>query len=145
MFQMYPASPDSPAFVIPRAGKYVPLLAFTVHQTIVKIIMDLQLKPSVFTFHSFRRSGDIFLLITMWHLTIFVCRAVGRVMLFVHIFKPPMLHIKLLHLFKLYYKIHSYFRGAWGLNPLFLPSRIFLNNITKITIKCLVVINGSII
>ena len=60
MFQMYPAAPDSPGFVIPRAGKYVPLLAFTVHQTIVKIIMDLQLKPSAFTFHSFRRSGGIF-------------------------------------------------------------------------------------
>ena len=34
----------------------------------------------------------------------------------------------------------------WGLNPLFLPSCcILLNNITKITNKCLVVINGPII
>ena len=35
---------------------------------------------------------------------------------------------------------------TWGLNPLFLPScSILLNNVTKITTKCLVVINGPII
>ena len=41
-------------------GRYVPLLAFTVCQTLAKIITALQLQPSAFTFHAFRRSGDTF-------------------------------------------------------------------------------------
>ena len=60
MFHMYPASPDSPAFVIPRGGRYVPLLAFAVRQTLAKIMMALQLQPSAFMFHAFRRSGATF-------------------------------------------------------------------------------------
>ena len=60
MFQMYPSSPNSLAFLVPRGGGYVPLLAFTVDQTLSKIIMDLQLHPSAFTFHAFRRSGATF-------------------------------------------------------------------------------------
>ena len=60
MFHMFPAPPDSPAFIVPRGGGYVPLLAFTVRQTLAKIIMSLQLQPSAFTFHAFRRSGATF-------------------------------------------------------------------------------------
>ena len=60
MFHMYPASPDSPAFVVSRGGRYVPLLAFAVCQTLGKIIMALQLQPSAFTFHAFRCSGATF-------------------------------------------------------------------------------------
>ena len=63
---------------------------------------------------------------------------------FIHICKPPMLHTKL-HIFpNLATKLIT--KKAWGLNPLFLLSGcILLNNITKITDKCLVVINGPII
>ena len=60
MFHKYPASPDSPAFVIPRGRKYEPLLTFAVRQTLTKIRMSLQLQPSAFTFHAFRRSGATF-------------------------------------------------------------------------------------
>ena len=106
MFQLYPASPNSLGFVVPRAGKYVPLLALTVRQTLAKIIMALQLKPSAFTFHAFRRSGAIFSfnnnvafedirLQGSWKGdTIYIC-------------KPPMLHRKLLLLSKHYFKIHN--------------------------------------
>ena len=60
IFIKYPAFPDSPAFIVPRGGRYVPLLAFTVRQTLAKIIMALLMKPSAFTFHAFRRSGATF-------------------------------------------------------------------------------------
>ena len=59
MFQLYPASPESPAFVIPRAGKYVPLLAYS-SPNIGKNYNDFAVLPSAFTFHAFRRSGATF-------------------------------------------------------------------------------------
>ena len=45
MFKLYPASSDSPVFVISRAGENVPLMAFTVRQT---------------TLNAYRRSGATF-------------------------------------------------------------------------------------
>ena len=60
MFQMFPASPDSPAFIVPRGRNHIPLLAYMVRQTLAKIIMSLQLDPSAFTFHVYRRSGATF-------------------------------------------------------------------------------------
>ena len=60
MFQLYPADPESPAFVIPRGKKCAPILAFTLRQTLAKILMALQLNPFAFTFHAFRRSEDTF-------------------------------------------------------------------------------------
>ena len=145
MFHMYPTSPDSPAFVVPRGGRYVPLLAFAVRQTLAKIIMALQLQPSAFTFHAFRRSGATFSFHNNVAFEDIRLQGSFKSDAIIHTCNPPMLHTRLLHPFKLYYKIYNFYIWAWALNPLFLPScYVLLNNITKITNKCLVVINGPI-
>ena len=56
-YTLYSTSSESPVFVILRAGKNAPFWLFLVQQTTAKIMVALNIQPSPFTFHSFRRRG----------------------------------------------------------------------------------------
>ena len=57
MWSEVPAQPSDVAFGYWEMGRYVPVVAYKVRSTLAKCIRQLNLGPSLFTFHAFRRSG----------------------------------------------------------------------------------------